>query len=376
MLLCSIVCVQTADCPIRSAAVMAYHNQHQQGPYAYASAASSSSSPHLYSSAGAAAAQHHPHYADSQQHYAQPHAAAPHQIAHYGSPQAAPQPQQPQAPQYDQSAAVDPAAGVPEWQAQMYSQYMQAARAQWFSQAQNMPAPYIQPPMQAPLKYQPSALPSQRTFENVSNVQPHREIVINPSSHSSSSGSNHGNGRSRRDDRDDRDRRDREREYEREQERRREQDEINQREREREQQPERKVRMVTVKLKPQPAEELSAAAPAVAAAAMEPARPSPSSSAHSLRAAPGAAPPPGKRSSGQLDYAHFPIQGRREASYIVFKSLDHHDIGISQEQGIWATLPKNKTKVNQLFDHSTILYAFYSSVTHTAIAMWRLRDVL
>ncbi len=46
--------------------------------------------------------------------------------------------------------------------------------------------------------------------------------------------------------------------------------------------------------------------------------------------------------------------------YILFKSLDHHDLTISQTQGIWATLPKNKTLVNQLFDASDELYAFFS----------------
>ena len=37
-----------------------------------------------------------------------------------------------------------------------------------------------------------------------------------------------------------------------------------------------------------------------------------------------------------------------------------HDLEISQAQGIWATLPKNKDKVNRLFDGSSNLYAFFS----------------
>jgi hypothetical protein len=51
---------------------------------------------------------------------------------------------------------------------------------------------------------------------------------------------------------------------------------------------------------------------------------------------------------------------RLKRSYILFKSLDHHDISISQTQGIWATLPKNKDKVNSLFDRSDEMYAFFS----------------
>jgi hypothetical protein len=63
---------------------------------------------------------------------------------------------------------------------------------------------------------------------------------------------------------------------------------------------------------------------------------------------------------GQPDYSRNRLTQRRRVSYILFKSLDQHDIDISQAQGIWATLPKNKDRVNTLFDASDELYAFFS----------------
>jgi hypothetical protein len=66
------------------------------------------------------------------------------------------------------------------------------------------------------------------------------------------------------------------------------------------------------------------------------------------------------RGGGQPNYEKNPLSARRRTSYIVFKSLDHQDIAISQAQSIWATLPKSKERVNYLFDESDELIAFFS----------------
>jgi len=68
----------------------------------------------------------------------------------------------------------------------------------------------------------------------------------------------------------------------------------------------------------------------------------------------------GARNRKQKPQLPSPTQ-RREVSYIIFKSLDDIDLGISADQSIWATQPHLESRVNALFDCSKHLYAFFSA---------------